>query len=94
MTLAVQTLLAGDDAAHIAMRSQWFSSASPARIRYTAGLTGTALRPVRSALDDAGWHKFTTQLAPLLGAAYPRRSDGTTWLPSSVRCRAEEVATR
>ncbi|MFE7741289.1 trans-aconitate 2-methyltransferase [Nocardia sp. NPDC057455] len=44
-------------------------------------LTGTALRPVRGALDDARWREFTAQLAPLLRNAYPRRADGTTWLP-------------
>ncbi|WP_181725185.1 trans-aconitate 2-methyltransferase [Nocardia gipuzkoensis] len=44
-------------------------------------VTGTALRPVRGALDDAQWQEFTAQLAPLLRAAYPRRADGTTWLP-------------
>lgn len=44
-------------------------------------LTGTGLRPVRSALDEAGWQEFRADLAPLLRAAYPRRVDGTTWLP-------------
>ncbi|WP_227982695.1 trans-aconitate 2-methyltransferase [Nocardia spumae] len=44
-------------------------------------VSGTALRPVRNALDDAGWARFTAQLAPLLATAYPRRADGTTWLP-------------
>ncbi|NKY89288.1 trans-aconitate 2-methyltransferase [Nocardia veterana] len=44
-------------------------------------VTGTALRPVRAALDDAEWARFTAQLAPLLRAAYPPRADGTTWLP-------------
>ncbi|MFI7670598.1 trans-aconitate 2-methyltransferase [Nocardia sp. NPDC049526] len=44
-------------------------------------VTGTALRPVRKALDDTAWQEFTAQLAPLLRAAYPRRLDGTTWLP-------------
>ncbi|MBF6191752.1 MULTISPECIES: trans-aconitate 2-methyltransferase [Nocardia] len=44
-------------------------------------VTGTALRPVRGALDDAQWREFTAQLAPLLRGAYPRRADGTTWLP-------------
>ncbi|MEV2224582.1 trans-aconitate 2-methyltransferase [Nocardia vinacea] len=44
-------------------------------------VTGTALRPVRNALDDTAWQEFTAQLAPLLRAAYPRRLDGTTWLP-------------
>ncbi|MGM1063831.1 trans-aconitate 2-methyltransferase [Saccharothrix sp. Mg75] len=42
---------------------------------------GTALRPVRAALDDASWEEFRARLAPRLRAAYPRRSDGTTWFP-------------
>jgi trans-aconitate 2-methyltransferase len=44
-------------------------------------VSGTALRPVRGALDDSRWREFTAQLAPLLRSAYPRRADGTTWLP-------------
>ncbi|MEU7767453.1 trans-aconitate 2-methyltransferase [Nocardia sp. NPDC049190] len=44
-------------------------------------VAGTALRPVRSTLDDAGWREFTVQLSSLLRSAYPRRADGTTWLP-------------
>ncbi|MFJ9366901.1 trans-aconitate 2-methyltransferase [Nocardia sp. NPDC101769] len=44
-------------------------------------VTGTALRPVRDALDDADWQDFRTDLAPTLRAAYPRHADGTTWLP-------------
>ncbi|MEU2037119.1 trans-aconitate 2-methyltransferase [Nocardia niwae] len=44
-------------------------------------VTGTALRPVRGVLDDGRWQEFTAQLAPLLRSAYPRRADGTTWLP-------------
>ncbi|MGQ4600773.1 trans-aconitate 2-methyltransferase [Nocardia sp. R6R-6] len=44
-------------------------------------VTGTTLRPVRAALDDEQWREFTAQLAPLLRDAYPRRADGTTWLP-------------
>ncbi|CCH28851.1 trans-aconitate 2-methyltransferase [Actinosynnema sp. NPDC047251] len=44
-------------------------------------ITGTALRPVRAALDDAAWAEFRAQLAPLLRAEYPRRPDGTTWFP-------------
>ncbi|MEU5690557.1 trans-aconitate 2-methyltransferase [Actinosynnema sp. NPDC020468] len=44
-------------------------------------ITGTALRPVRAALDDAGWARFRGELAPLLRAAYPVRPDGTTWFP-------------
>ncbi|MFI9408324.1 trans-aconitate 2-methyltransferase [Nocardia gamkensis] len=44
-------------------------------------VSGTALRPVRGALDDPRWREFTAQLGPLLRSAYPRRADGTTWLP-------------
>ena len=44
-------------------------------------MTGTALRPVRSALDDADWDRFRSELAPVLLDAYPPRPDGTTWLP-------------
>lgn len=44
-------------------------------------ISGTALRPVRAALDDEGWNRFRAQLAPRLREAYPQRSDGTTWFP-------------
>ncbi len=44
-------------------------------------ISGTALRPVRAALDDAGWSEFRARLAPRLRAAYPQRPDGTTWFP-------------
>ena len=44
-------------------------------------VTGTALRPVRTALDDTEWAAFTADLAPLLRAAYPPADDGTTWFP-------------
>ncbi|MDQ0376286.1 trans-aconitate 2-methyltransferase [Amycolatopsis thermophila] len=44
-------------------------------------ITGTALRPVRSALDDDEWQRFRAQLAPMLDEAYPPRPDGTTWFP-------------
>lgn len=44
-------------------------------------ITGTALRPVRAALDDRAWAEFRAQLAPLLRAEYPERPDGTTWFP-------------
>ncbi|MEJ2858121.1 MULTISPECIES: trans-aconitate 2-methyltransferase [unclassified Saccharothrix] len=42
---------------------------------------GTALRPVRAALDDVAWEEFLAALAPRLRAAYPERADGTTWFP-------------
>ncbi|HET8643488.1 MAG TPA: trans-aconitate 2-methyltransferase [Pseudonocardiaceae bacterium] len=44
-------------------------------------MTGTALRPVRSALTDEEWVSFCAELAPRLRQAYPARADGTTWLP-------------
>ena len=44
-------------------------------------VTGTALRPVRSALSDEDWAEFRAELAPNLRAEYPRRADGTTWFP-------------
>ncbi|MDY6998723.1 MAG: trans-aconitate 2-methyltransferase [Actinomycetota bacterium] len=44
-------------------------------------ITGTALRPVRRALDAAGWQRFRAELIPLLDAAYPARSDGSTFFP-------------
>jgi trans-aconitate 2-methyltransferase len=44
-------------------------------------VTGTALRPIRTALDDADWQEFRAELAPRLRALYPARADGTTWFP-------------
>lgn len=44
-------------------------------------ITGTALRPIRAALDDQAWQEFRAQLAPRLRARYPIRADGTTWFP-------------
>jgi trans-aconitate 2-methyltransferase len=44
-------------------------------------VTGTALRPVRTALDDAEWAQFTASLAPRLREAYPASTDGSTWFP-------------
>ncbi|PRY36104.1 trans-aconitate 2-methyltransferase [Umezawaea tangerina] len=44
-------------------------------------ITGTALRPIRATLDDQSWEAFRAELAPRLRAAYPQRSDGTTWFP-------------
>ncbi|MFC4001279.1 trans-aconitate 2-methyltransferase [Prauserella oleivorans] len=44
-------------------------------------ISGTTLRPVKAALDDACWQAFRAQLAPLLDEAYPPRPDGTTWFP-------------
>lgn len=46
-----------------------------------AWLSGTALRPVRALLDDAGWQRFLGELAPRLRKAYPPRVDGSTWFP-------------
>jgi trans-aconitate 2-methyltransferase len=44
-------------------------------------VTGTALRPIRSALDEQSWAEFRADLAPRLRTDYPRRDDGTTWFP-------------
>lgn len=44
-------------------------------------VTGTALRPVRAALDDEAWERFRAELAPQLRRAYPRSTDGGTWMP-------------
>lgn len=44
-------------------------------------ISGTALRPVRVALDDDDWRRFRAQLAARLREAYPRRPDGVTWFP-------------
>lgn len=44
-------------------------------------MSGTALRPVRDALDDDAYRAFTAELAPRLRAAYPSASDGSTWFP-------------
>ncbi|MGH3761796.1 trans-aconitate 2-methyltransferase [Actinophytocola sp.] len=44
-------------------------------------VTGTALRPIRSTLDEREWTDFRAALAPLLRADYPARTDGTTWFP-------------
>ncbi|WP_040751276.1 trans-aconitate 2-methyltransferase [Nocardia transvalensis] len=44
-------------------------------------VSGTALRPIRDALDDASWDRFVADLTPLLRTAYPQQPDGTTWLP-------------
>jgi trans-aconitate 2-methyltransferase len=42
-------------------------------------IAGTALRPVRAALDDERWADFVSDLTPKLRTAYPTRPDGTTW---------------
>lgn len=42
---------------------------------------GTALRPVRASLSDAGWEQFRAELIPVLDAAYPARADGVTFFP-------------
>ncbi len=44
-------------------------------------ITGSALRPMRAALDDEGWNAFRAELGPPLRAAYPPQPDGTTWFP-------------
>jgi trans-aconitate 2-methyltransferase len=44
-------------------------------------ITGTALTPVKSRLDEAQWQEFRADLIPMLDAAYPKRPDGTTFFP-------------
>lgn len=44
-------------------------------------LGGTGLRPVRDALDEAGYAAFRAELGPRLRAAYPAQPDGSTWFP-------------
>jgi trans-aconitate 2-methyltransferase len=44
-------------------------------------ISATALRPVRDALAPDDYAAFRAELAPRLRAAYPPRSDGTTWFP-------------
>ena len=44
-------------------------------------ISGTALRPVRDALPAEDYAEFRAELAPRLRAAYPHRSDGSTWFP-------------
>ncbi|MGI5131863.1 trans-aconitate 2-methyltransferase [Pseudonocardia sp. CA-107938] len=44
-------------------------------------IEGTALRPVRDALEDAAYADFAAELAPRLRTAYPQRPDGSTWFP-------------
>lgn len=44
-------------------------------------VTGTALTPVRSVLSEDDWAAFRADLAPELTAAYPMRTDGTTYFP-------------
>jgi len=45
-------------------------------------VTGTALRPIRAALDENAWSEFRADTSPFeLRKQYPSRSDGTTWFP-------------
>jgi trans-aconitate 2-methyltransferase len=44
-------------------------------------VAGTALRPVRDALDDETYAAYTADLAPRLREAYPAGPDGATWFP-------------
>jgi trans-aconitate 2-methyltransferase len=44
-------------------------------------ISGTALRPVRDALDPGSYEAFRAELAPRLRAAYAPRADGSTWFP-------------
>jgi trans-aconitate 2-methyltransferase len=43
-------------------------------------VSGTAMRPIRAALDDERWDAFTAELRPRLATAYPARPDGSTGL--------------
>ncbi|BBW99084.1 hypothetical protein MMOR_00210 [Mycolicibacterium moriokaense] len=44
-------------------------------------ISGTALRPVRSRLNDEQWQQFRDELIPMLDQDYPVRPDGTTFFP-------------
>jgi trans-aconitate 2-methyltransferase len=44
-------------------------------------ITGTALTPVKSRLDETQWRRFREELIPMLDEAYPMRPDGTTFFP-------------
>ncbi|MQA14813.1 MAG: trans-aconitate 2-methyltransferase [Pseudonocardiaceae bacterium] len=44
-------------------------------------LSGSVLRPVRSALSAAEWAEFRSEFAARLRAAYPADDDGVTWFP-------------
>jgi trans-aconitate 2-methyltransferase len=44
-------------------------------------ITGTALTPVKSRLDESQWQQFREELIPMLDEAYPMRPDGTTFFP-------------
>ncbi|ASO22081.1 trans-aconitate 2-methyltransferase [Actinoalloteichus hoggarensis] len=44
-------------------------------------VSGTALRPIKSVLTQAGWAEFRAELGPRLRTAYPRQADGVTWFP-------------
>lgn len=44
-------------------------------------ISGTALRPVRDALDDGEYAEFVDELAGRLRTAYPPSADGATWFP-------------
>lgn len=44
-------------------------------------ITGTALTPVKSRLDETQWQQFREELIPMLDADYPRRPDGLTFFP-------------
>ncbi|SEP45297.1 trans-aconitate 2-methyltransferase [Amycolatopsis saalfeldensis] len=75
---AYATLLADEGCAVDAWETTYLQRLSGERA-VLEWITGTALRPVRAALDDTDWAAFREQLAPLLDAAYPPRPDGTTW---------------
>jgi trans-aconitate 2-methyltransferase len=44
-------------------------------------ITGTALTPVKDALNDEDWQEFRRELIPMLDERYPARPDGRTYFP-------------
>ena len=56
-------------------------------------ISGTALRPVRDALDDAAYAAFVGELAPRLRAAYPPSAgrDDVVPVPPRLRRRADPL---
>jgi trans-aconitate 2-methyltransferase len=44
-------------------------------------ISGTALTAVQSRLPEEQFAQFREELIPMLGAAYPARSDGVTYFP-------------
>jgi trans-aconitate 2-methyltransferase len=44
-------------------------------------ITGTALTPVKGALNEQDWQQFRSELIPMLAERYPVRPDGRTFFP-------------